>query len=170
VPPDAALRCTINNDGTFTVDSTLSGMLSSDCNIFAVIDTDASDNFLELIVGVRKSSSGKSNSSFHGTYGGGMMFDDSVTTGGYMTLSAGDLSSAGDGNLIFTETAHSEQPPSTTPVNMTLNISPDGTFTTTSDLVLDGIISPDNSVFVVTDTNEADDDAVSLGIAVKKIQ
>jgi hypothetical protein len=132
----------VNGNGTFTVDSSLPGILSPDKNIFALISAELGNN-PEFMIGIIKSS-GKSNDVLSGIYQLSDVFDTAVTSGGSMEFFRMDESAA---NLASEVTINS-----------------DGTFVTSGSE--NGIISPDNQVFVYADTDENGDD-VGLGIGVK---
>jgi hypothetical protein len=132
---------TVNDNGTFLVD-TLPGIVSPDNNFFALISAELG-NDPEFMIGIKKSS-GKSNDVISGIYQLSDVSDTAVASGGFMEFFRWDAPAV---NLASDVT-----------------ISDDGTFITSSSE--NGIISPDNQIFVYTDTDENGDN-VGFGTGVK---
>jgi hypothetical protein len=138
------------------------GITTADGSMFVLVDADASDNRLSLIIALKKSS-GNDNTLFTGNYRLGMFAESTVMA--VKTLYSGevDVTSAGDGSATADILQHSEQPPSAG-IPITYIVLGDGTYSVLNGVATDyGIVSSDGEFEVLVDADHTDgDDSIML--------
>jgi hypothetical protein len=139
----------------------LTGRVSEDTNIIALIDEeDPNDEEILIMVGLKKTS-GADNTLLSGDY-------QMVTFGIAEDVSSFwssqiDLDADGAGNIDADITADSDD--ETGSVSLEYTVNADGTMTMTTGEY--GIVSSDGEMFIIVDTGDGDTD-VMLGIGIKK--
>jgi hypothetical protein len=160
------LTYSANSDGTFTVtvETAQSGIISADGNVFMI--SKAAETYLGMVVAVKQSSSGMSNASLEGTY-----IACSLETNPDVRTKRSQITFSGTGTGTYQQLARSDNGDLETS-SFTYTVAGNGTFTLTptgSTETMQGIVSPDQNMFVLTDTYiDASDNHLEINIGVKK--
>lgn len=152
-----SLTYTVEDDGTLSVDGATVGQLSSDGNVFTIIDAEFADNDVSLQIGLKQSSN-FSNNSLKGDYIVEEIGVDSTHWTGRVAMTFD-----GDGNGTWQQFDDSKH--ATGSGTLTYSVTDSGVLSIDGTEV--GQIGMDTNVFMIVDSDVTDSD-LSLHIGIKK--
>jgi len=148
---------TVASNGTLSISSGDSGIVSHDGSVMVLVDTDGSDNGIGILVGIRQTA-GRSTADLTGRYVVNQLAADPQM---YMVRFLMDFDGAG--TVVWTEATDSIAGGGAAG-RMTYAVAPDGTLSGFNGET--GIVSTDGSVFVLLDAN-AFDGGISMFVGVR---
>ncbi|HOC94298.1 MAG TPA: hypothetical protein PKH33_18250, partial [bacterium] len=153
----------------------ITGYVAIGGNVVVMVDTDGTDGYISLMVGVRESTSFSASSMIGHSYvlhqtGADYYYDGYSASSWYMSPELGLFSVSGSGVGTYATLCPEYWVNGTTenpgePAEFTG--SSDGTFSLVGDDGV-GIVSPDGNIIVMSDTNLSSDDWINFTVGVRK--
>ncbi|OQA89595.1 MAG: hypothetical protein BWY28_00947 [bacterium ADurb.Bin236] len=153
----------------------IGGYVAIGGNVVVMVDTDATDGYISLMVGVRESTSFSASSMVGHSYvlhqtGADYYYDGYSASSWYMNPELGLFSATGSGTGTYTTLCPQYWVNGTTEnpsESAEFTGSSDGTFSLIGDDGV-GIVSPDGKIIVMSDTNLSSDDWINFTVGVRK--